>query len=254
MRLRLIRFIQWLMAMTPYEIRSRWKIVPDQTLYALSLVLAYYRIRGETVTIVQVGACDGVETDDPIRDFIYLGKTRSILIEPNPVAFALLQKTYAGVPGVTLVQAAISDKDGEAFLYRVKDGDTRGTKKNPLLGISSFDRNHLTKRHIPDDQIERLTVPCRTLAGLVAEFGLTKIDLLQIDVEGYDAEVVRMALAMPVRPECIECEHNNLPPAVRGPMFARLEAENYLVATNTWNLVALQKDVLEAWKTGKKLA
>jgi FkbM family methyltransferase len=241
------------MARTPYEIRHRRKILPDNSLYALDLILSYYRAKGETVTIMQVGACDGVETDDPLRDFISSGGTRSILIEPNPVAFALLKKTYEGVPNVTLIQTAIGEKDGEAYLYRVKDGDIKGTRQSPLLALSTFDQNYLTgKCGIKPDQIERITVPCRTLASLVAELGLTKIDLLLIDVESYDAVIVRMALEMPVRPACIECEHNNLPPKVRVPMFELLEAENYLIASNTWNMVALQRNVLEEWKTGKK--
>jgi len=250
MRLRIIRFIQWLMTMTPYEIRNRRKILPANSLYALSLILAYYRARGGTTTIMQVGACDGA--DDPLVQFILAGGTRSVLIEPNPAAFALLQKSYEGVPNVTLIQTAIGDKDGEAYLYRVRDSASRSTKLSPILGLSSFDRTHLIRYGIPADQIERITVPCRTLAGLVAELGLPQIDLLLIDTEGFDAEVVRMALAMPVRPSCIECEHSHLPPKVRMPMFAALEAEGYLIGHDTWNMVALQKKVLEEWQAGKK--
>jgi len=250
MRMFFIRLAQRLMALTPYEIRNRRRVLPPSTLHPLNLVLAYYKARGGIRTIVQVGACDGA--DDPLVHFIKQEGARAFLIEPNPEAFALLQKSYAGVPNVTLIQTAIADKEGEAYLYRLRGGASQGTDVCYKLGLSSFDRMHLIRNGVKPEEIEQVSVPCRTLAGIVAEHGLSQIDLLLIDVEGYDGEVVRMALQMPVRPLCIECEHSHLPSKDRAPLFALLEAAGYQVGYDRWNLLALRQEVLEAWKNGKE--
>ena len=88
-------------------------------------------------------------------------------------------------------------------------------------------------------------MPCRSLPSLVAELGLTRIDLLQIDAEGFDAAVVRMALKMPVRPGCINFEHLHLSKADRQPLFDLLKANGYLLGYDDWNILAVQTPLLE---------
>jgi FkbM family methyltransferase len=195
---------------------------------------------------MQVGACDGNVTET-LKDFILGGVAHAVLVEPNPAAFAGLKKSYEGALNVTLVHAAIGDKEGEAYLYRVKDGALRNTDHFPILGYSSFDLSHLTRNGIKPSEIERITVPTRTLASVVAETGLAKIDLLQIDVEGYDAEVVRMALELPNPPSIIECEHCHLTVATRAELFSRLEKADYLFTSDSGNVLALKKEVLDEW-------
>lgn len=237
---------QWI-AKLPFEVRWRLPVV---TLEPLDLVLAGYEARGEAITLIQVGACDGI-TNDPIRPLVTKSSTRAILIEPNPYAFARLQKSYAGLPNVTLIQAAIGDQDGEAHLYRIKTTDPRDAAVDLTLQIASFYREHLERHGKKAHEIERITVPCRSLSSLVTELGLAKIDLLQIDAEGFDAAVVRMALAMPVRPACLNFEHVHLKAAERQPLFALLQAHDYLLGYDAWNVLALQTSVLEAWKKSK---
>jgi hypothetical protein len=51
--------------------------------------------------------------------------------------------------------------------------------------------------------------------------------LLQIDVEGFDAKVVRAALDAGLRPPIIHYEHENLHPAEQVDCKRRLEAAGY---------------------------
>jgi FkbM family methyltransferase len=229
------------MAKSPFEIRRR---LPTVTLEPLHLILDNFCAREKNLTIVQVGACDGV-TNDPIRDQVAKASTRAILIEPNPFAFDSLQKVYADRPNVTLIQAAIGDKDGEAHLYRVKTTEKTDSAIDLTLQIASFYREHLEHHGKKAHEIERITVACRSLSSLVAELGLTKIDLLQIDAEGFDAAVVRMALKLPVRPDCINFEHVHLVAQDRQPLFALLEENGYLLGYDAWNILALRKTSLE---------
>ena len=152
---------------------------------------------------------------------------------------------------MTLIQAAIGERDGTANLYRVKKNDRMASQVDWNLLFASFYREHLERHGIKPDQIEQITVPCRSLSSLVAELGLTKIDLLQVDTEGFDAEVVRMALKLPMRPDCINFEHVHLRMADRQPIFDLLEAKGYLLSYDVWNILAVQKPMLEEVKRGK---
>jgi len=241
------RVLRHLMTLTPFEIRRRLPVV---TLDPLDLLLASYEARGETTTILQVGACDGANRD-PIHHYVIRGSTRAILIEPNPLAYARLEKTYAGLRNVTLIQAAIGERDGTANLYRVKNIDQMASQVDWSLLFASFYREHLERHGIQPDQIEQITVPCRSLSSLVVELGLTKIDLLQVDTEGFDATVVRMALNLPKQPDCINFEHVHLRTADRQPLFHLLNTNGYLLSHDAWNILAMQKPLLEDMKTGK---
>jgi FkbM family methyltransferase len=226
--------------MTPFEVRRRLPVI---TLEPLNLVLANYAARGQGITVLQVGACDGVN-NDPIRHYATRASTRAILIEPNPLAFARLKQTYAGLPNVTLVQAAIGDQDGDAYLYRVKSTGISEREIDPTLQIASFSRAHLEYHGKKAHEIERITVPCRTLPSLIGELGLEKIDLLQVDAEGFDANVVRMALRMPILPDCINFEHIHLTKADRRTLFDLLKVSGYVLGYDDWNILALREALL----------
>ncbi|HEX4138852.1 MAG TPA: FkbM family methyltransferase [Candidatus Methylacidiphilales bacterium] len=237
---RLRNLLAKLLATAGYELHPA---LPEATLEPLNLLLAYYDARGEMITVLQVGACDGAQ-NDPVRHQVVKGLTRAILIEPNPVAFARLQKTYEGLANVTLLQTAIGPTDGVAHLYRVRT-DVADHQAELFLQIASFDKEHLRRHGKTDDQIEQITVPSRTLGSLVAGLGLPKIDLLQIDAEGFDAEIVRMALKMPVKPDCINFEHVHLKKQDRRPLYAELSAAGYLLCHDQWNVLAMQTAVIE---------
>ena len=141
---------------------------------------------------------------------------------------------------MTLIQTAIGERDCEAYLYRVKKTGEMVSEVDLTLQLASFYREHV-ERHVKEpDQIERITVPCRSLSSLVAELDLTRIDLLQVAAEGFDAAVVRMALKMPVRPTCINFEHRHLKPSDRKPLFDLLTANDYLLGYDDWNILALR--------------
>jgi FkbM family methyltransferase len=226
----------------------RW--LPVITLEPLDLLLAAFEGCSEPITILQIGACDGI-TNDPICHFVKREPARAILVEPNPYAFARLQSTYEGAPNVTLIQAAVGESDGEAYLYRLKKTRKQESGIDLSLQIASFDLRHLKRIHSDPKEIERITVPCRSLASLVSEHSLSKIHLLQIDAEGFDASLVRMALNLPSRPGCIHFEHVHLRTADRRPLYSLLKGNDYLLTYSGWNILAIQSQVLAKLKNGR---
>jgi FkbM family methyltransferase len=244
MHRRLKLLLNQIMEHTPFDLR---RTLPVITLDPLDLLLSSYRARGEEINIVQVGACDG-SNNDPINHYVRQGMARAVLIEPNPFAFARLQKAYAGAEGVTLIQSAVGTHDGETFLYRVKKVDKMDSEVDLTLQVASFYREHLESHGKKPSEIEKIAVPCRSLFSLVSELGLTKIDLLQIDAEGFDAAVVRMALEMQITPTCINFEHIHLVSADRRPLFKLLKEKGYLLGFDAWNILAVKESLMQEMK------
>lgn len=123
--------------------------------------------------------------------------SRIVAIEPDPALLARLEFNLrqAEAAGhiradvrVTRLAVAVGDHDGEAVLST--DGD-EGSRSLLAPGGGR-------------------TVPLRSLSGLVAELGLPRIDVLKIDVEGYEDKVLPpyfRAAPPALRPRLMIVEH-----------------------------------------------
>lgn len=102
--------------------------------------------------------------------------TKIIAIEPEQSNFELLQKNVAAYPNITPVQAALWHENTEIHLI------------DPKFGKWAFRTASKESSQIP------LTKTCHTVMGmtvakLMQTYGLEKIDILKIDIEGAEKEV-----------------------------------------------------------------
>jgi FkbM family methyltransferase len=194
---------------------------------------------------IQVGANDGND--------ILLTLTRELglhgcLIEPQTAAFEQLRRSYAAVPGVTFERAAISATDAELALYTADNSWLIANNvvgwNNPS-GSASFRREHI-ERHLrkyagaaPDAAIIGMTVPAITFTTLIARHHISRIDLLQIDAEGYDAEIVRLFEVERWRPRIIRWERRWLSTVDQRATVQRLENAGYRVCKASADSIAL---------------
>ncbi len=93
---------------------------------------------------------------------------RVVAVEPAPRTFSRLTRNVGGLPGVTPVNAAVSDKDGEASF--TEERLSWGSRLSPTGGQ---------------------TVETMTLARLRARYQLPLIDVLKVDIEGAEWDVLR---------------------------------------------------------------
>ncbi|MEX2170564.1 MAG: FkbM family methyltransferase [Pirellulales bacterium] len=221
----------------------KWK--PFATLGSIQLALAYYlNVRPEAV-FVQIGACDGT-TGDPVHDFIKQGALRSVLLEPIAHNFRGLEEVYAGVPNVTLLQAAIGNTDGNVSIYSVKsEGRWKGNKWGKQW--ASFDKWRILKHGVKESEIQEDVVPSVTLPSIIERFSLPRIDVLQIDTEGFDRHVVDMALKLPSPPECIGFEFIHMTHRELSELMERLQVRGYLWNFDDQNAVAVHRDLFRRW-------
>jgi FkbM family methyltransferase len=239
--------IHRILALTPYELRRRQGelALPDGKMDNIQLALAYYLESQTNPTFIQIGAGDGVSSD-PTHDFVKRGQMKAVLVEPIEHSFRRLKDVYKGVPNVSFVQAAIAKHDGEACLYKVKEG-ARSIDAYWSPQLASFSSAHLLKHGVAASDIVEVKVPALTLASLIAKCGLESIDILQVDTEGFDGEIVKMALDLPRVPECINFEHVHLNAEERTEVFALLERHRYGWTHDQWNTLALHERLRMRW-------
>jgi FkbM family methyltransferase len=124
---------------------------------------------GSVNLAIDVGANEGQTAQLIGRAF---PSARIFSYEPVPATFEVLQRRYAGSPGITCLQAAMGAQVGRAQI-------TTG----PVSG-----QNTLITDAKPDQPT--VEVPVTTLAVQAIEHGWNEIDLLKVDTEGYELEVL----------------------------------------------------------------
>ncbi len=127
----------------------------------------------EVTTVLDIGANVGYFSL-LIRDLY--PEARIIAVEPIEDTFRALEKNFAEDPNVHLVQKAVSNFKGEAEMLFDADSPAVSSLGNTpdVVGGSK----------------EPQAVKVATLDGLVDSFGLDCIDILKIDVEGFEKHVL----------------------------------------------------------------
>lgn len=207
----------------------------------LDMVISHYRIDHPDVRYLQVGAFDGV-SGDPIYPLIERHGLKGILIEPQKDAFDRLKMNYARFSQFHLVNAAVAGQDGFATLFRVHQ-DAHGP--DWLHQIASFDRN-VVMRHahmVPnlESMIVTEQVRCMTFKTLLAEVGIDRVDLLQIDAEGRDAELLALFDIPARRPPIVHFEHKHLSLEDHEKSIGLLVGQGYRITASGSNTLAYRR-------------
>lgn len=168
--------------------------------------------------IVVIGANDGLRSD-PLFSWIQEYDLRAILVEPLPDVFSRLIENYKSLSKVTFENYCVSKEIGNVAFFRLKENYSSYAcaelnRKNFDDRISSLSVNHIMK-HVGysgdwRDIIEKVLVPSITFEELLDKHKLDKVDILQIDAEGYDLEILKMIDFQVICPNVICFEHINL--------------------------------------------
>lgn len=157
-------------------------------------------------TIVQIGAYIGNTSNDPLFQTVskrlHNTNGRLICVEPIKEYYDQLVENYRGVPNVIFENVAIADHNGLSSFYRlgvdpVKYGfpdwlsQLGSLKKERMLSIwNKCEANGRLQAFYLQHRIEE-KVQCITFAELIQRHHLLRVDLLQIDVEGYELEILK---------------------------------------------------------------
>jgi FkbM family methyltransferase len=210
----------------------------------LQLLLPAIIEKDKDFFFVQVGANDGIRSD-LIRSFILKYHLRGICVEPLCDMFEKLKANYSTEPQLIFENVAVAKEDGQMTLYRFKP-DTPGP--DYIQGMPSFDKWKLRRvalRHGLTSWIEEVRVPSVTFSHLIRRNNVNKISLLQIDTEGFDFEVVKMALDSGVLPSLINYEVINLTLKDRRESYRLLTSKGYSLIHGRSDTLAVHEGILE---------
>jgi FkbM family methyltransferase len=208
----------------------------------LAGILSAFGSRKKEFFFVQIGAYDGLESD-PIQASVRESRWTGILVEPQPDAFENLKRNYANVPNLVFENVAIAASQGVLPLYKLRDEFAHLFHGDHRM-LSSFDSEHIMK-HLSERvdvgvALETFHVPCLTLSSLLAKHAVQKIDLLQIDAEGYDYEILKLVDFGQAKPTIIHFEHAHLGPLEKGECIQLLVSHGYKVVTGAYDMIAFQ--------------
>ena len=203
---------------------------------------------------VQVGGFDGVSFD-PLRRHIADKNLSGLIIEPVPDYFEKLKSLYAGSSNVIPVNCAIAEENGERTIWRFNSkAIERGLLPPHFAGIISFVMEDLLKEtgviglSSPDQetmevlrsQLRPVPVQCRKMDTLLSDYGVGRVDILQIDTEGYDYIILKLFDFSKYRPAIVHYEHQHLSAADSVAAEELLRSYGYRLRRNTYDTLAVQ--------------
>ncbi|MEC3907332.1 FkbM family methyltransferase [Tamlana sp. 2201CG12-4] len=172
--------------------------------------------------VLQVGANDGFD-NDPIHKFIMKYGWKGLLIEPQPKVFnKFLKKTYSRFPKIELLNAALSSDLTQKKLYCISFSDHRWATGLSRFNKESFkeliDNGYIASQarqqgvELPDstdNYISETKVNAVNFDFIINEYGITNVDFLQIDAEGYDYEILKLFPLDKIKPKFINLEYSH---------------------------------------------
>ncbi len=175
------------------------------------------------VYVIQIGANDGIN-HDPIHKYIKRDNWQGLLIEPQTAVFRnRLFPLYLKNSGIQMENVAIGESISIVDMYRISFCNDRWAN-----GLTTFERETLQKKvddgdieriaskkgvkvpHSKTDYIERFKVECKTFEFIRAKYEIGEVDVLQIDVEGYDFELIKLYNLVENKPKVIVFESKHL--------------------------------------------
>jgi FkbM family methyltransferase len=174
---------------------------------------------------VDIGSWDPIKASNTY--YFYLRNWKGICIDPNPK----LQNSYAKLrPKDTFLNCAIASSNGNVPYYLLEE-------KYSSMNTLNFD--FIKKHHLEQSVIEVLNVPTYSLQHILKEHLKEddRLDFFDIDVEGYDLEVLKTNDWEKYRPKLILIETDiSLHDDINSEIVRYLETVNYrLIAKSIMN-------------------
>jgi len=132
-----------------------------------------------------------------------------LVFDPSPTGIATVAKS--DTTNMLFFPIGLAAKDG-TIEFSVPKKPKEGSYSVPLEGV------------------ERVTFHCNKLSTIMGENGHKALDLLKIDIEGFEYEVVDQVLSehIPIRQICVEF-HHWMKPGQTSQMISRLRKAGYKI-------------------------
>lgn len=189
--------------------RSRHKRPP----HALGQLVYEFGRANPRAVFVQVGSGDGLITD-PLCFEIAHRRWTGVMVEPVPYLFERLRSNYSEFGRIRFENVAVGVPDGHRLFYYLREAPGDTTIPGWYEALGSFRKDVILQHRveIPDieERLVTVEVPCVTFESLCRRNGLTRVDLVQIDAEGYDFEIIESIDLEALHPKLLIFEHYHM--------------------------------------------
>jgi len=207
----------------------------------LDLAIRDLMSREPDIYFLQIGAHDGLSFD-PIHEYVRKHHWRGLLVEPQPAIFQKLKQNYADEKQLAFENSAIAPNDGTLDLHCFENANAEdhasmltSTRKHYLALNGDGHRGTL----------KTITVPALSLNSLLAKHQVERVDLLQIDTEGFDFEIIKMIDFARIKPEIIHYENNFLNRRQKSECSRLLGKQGYAMLNLGIDTIAYRQPVRE---------
>jgi len=236
----LINYLKKQVNKTGYQLKKR-----NNFLFLDSILYKLLAKNGK-INFIQIGGNDGVN-DDPLHHFIVWNKAKvsGYILEPVKEYYNELEKNYSSYPAIKTLNLAIHNSETEMIINRVNP-DSAAILPKYTKGIASFKKEHHVNCKVPSEHMVEEKVKCISLKNLALENNIKHIDLLQIDTEGYDAEIILNIDFKTFKPSIINFEYyvpNTMSKDTFEAIMELLHANGYEIWMEVNDITAFQKDL-----------
>ena len=196
---------------------------PAPSIDILDLAIRDLVSRQPDIFFLQIGAHDGLSYD-PIHGYVTRFHWKGLLVEPQPAIFAKLRENYRGETQLLFENSAIAQRDGTLELHCFENA----TAEDHASMLTSTRKHYLAMNGDGHrGPLKTITVPALTLESLLAKHRVERVNLLQIDTEGFDFEIIKMIDFKQIKPEIIHYENNFLNRRQKSECSRILSDQNY---------------------------
>ena len=210
----------------------RWPEVHGNLL-VLGFALLRARQKG-TIHVLQIGAFDG-HACDPLLEVLQNENVSAILVEPQKIPYEHLVERYATNPRVSLINAAVAERDGVVKLYVPDSG------ASPQASLIA---QHHRRFGSDAKEVRELEVPSVSVSSLVTLFDGERLHLLQVDTEGMDYQILKWFFDAGVEPDVVNFESLHLSKAERLASRQLLNDRGYWWIESDQDTFALKKSLI----------
>lgn len=175
-KLRLI-IQSFLLSGFPDELKPTRRSLNTQIEFSIGIIAKRYQL--DIKSVCHVGAHKGQE----ISEYLNMGISSAIFLEPVPENFRVLDQAVSKIPGYNAIRIAVGDFEGQIDLNLASNDCQSSSVLEP----------HLHLREAPQVEFNKvIKVKMNTLDRILQ--GTSVWDLLVIDVQGFEKKVLEGAI------------------------------------------------------------
>lgn len=164
------------------------------------------------LNILQIGAFTG---NDKIHEILKNEITaNALLIEPVPWNFELLKNNYKNIANpdrIMFDSSVINTYNGQCEFYAIKNNNYYAHWIPQISSLKlNFIKDHQRFTNNETIQYEQLHLQCINFSSLIQKYNITDVELLKIDVEGFDYNLITDWPYNKIRPKYIQFEAAHL--------------------------------------------